>query len=467
MSLIEDILDFSKIEAGKLELEQVAFSLRERIGHLMRILAVRAHGKGLELACRIHPDVPDLLMGDPARLGQIIINLVGNAIKFTEEGEVVLEVTCDRHPPEETVLQFTVSDTGVGIPAVKLNSIFDAFTQTDASTTRKYGGTGLGLTISARLAEKMDGRIWAESTPGSGSTFYFTARFPLATEGSPDAATTENIVLQGRRVLIVDDNATNRRILKEMTHNWGMDPLAASDARQALKILRQTGRDSRPCDLMVSDVNMPEVDGITLAEQVRKEPELAAIPIILLTSGARPDDLKRGESLGVACYLVKPVEQSRLFNAIATCLGLTAAIDELDTTGDGKQERQLPPLRVLLAEDSLVNQKLATALLEREGHEVVVAADGEAAVAACTTGDFDVVLMDVEMPEMDGLEATGLIRERERTSSRHLPIVAMTAHAGKGDRERCLEAGMDDYISKPIRAQQLFDTLEAVLAASR
>jgi CheY-like chemotaxis protein len=433
----------------------------------MRFLAVRAHDKGLELAYEIHPDVPDSLMGDPARLGQIIVNLVGNAIKFTEEGEVVLEVSCEWSTTEETMIRFAVSDTGVGIPGEKLGSIFDAFTQSDASTTRKYGGTGLGLAISARLSDKMDGRIWVESTAGSGSTFYFNARFKLRTEAVPDVAASDDSLLQGKRVLIVDDNATNRLILEEMARNWGMLPVTAHNAREALDLMRKTGQENRPCNLMVSDVNMPEVDGITLAEQVRKEPELANIPIILLTSGARPDDFERSASLTIAAVLPKPVAQSKLFDAISKCLGLTAETAEFDEVGHAKQERHLPPLQVLLVEDSLVNQKLATALLEKEGHNVVVAANGKEAVAACTSRELDVVLMDVEMPEMDGFEATRLIRESEKTSGRRLPIVAITAHASKGDRERCLRAGMDDYISKPIRPQQLFDAMEAVLTASR
>jgi len=466
MSLIEDILDFSKIEANKLELEHTAFSLHDSVGDLMRILADRAHGKGLELVCRIDPDVPEFLMGDPGRLGQIIVNLVGNAIKFTEAGEVVLDVRCERRTDEESVLRFAVSDTGIGIEADKLDSIFDAFTQTDASTTRKYGGTGLGLAIASRLSARMGGRMWVESTAGSGSTFYFEAPFPSARERPPKLVTAKVASLRGTRLLIVDDNATNRRILKEMAHDWGMDPVVASSARDALEILRQTGQQDRPCDLLVSDVNMPEMDGITLAEQVRKEPGMPTIPIILLTSGARPGDLERAAALNIARYLVKPVEQSRLFDAIAKCLGPGASPGETDQAGR-KLTGKLPPLRILLVEDSLVNQKLAAALLEKQGHTVQVATNGSEAVTACQTGVFDVVLMDVEMPIMDGLEATEHIREWEKGAQSHLPIVAMTAHARKGDRERCLEAGMDDYISKPIRAQQLLDTLEAVLATSR
>jgi CheY-like chemotaxis protein len=406
-------------------------------------------------------------VSDPARLSQIIINLVGNAIKFTDEGEVVLDVGCDRQTDEESVLRFAVSDTGIGIPADKLDSIFDAFTQTDASTTRKYGGTGLGLAIASRLSTRMGGRMWVESTAGSGSTFYFEAPFRLAKERPPHVAAADGVNLRGKRLLIVDDNATNRLILEEMVRNWGMDPVLASNARDALDVLRQTGQQGRRCDLLVSDVNMPEMDGITLAEQIRKEPGLSTIPIILLTSGARPHDLERAAALNVARYLVKPVEQSKLFDAIAKCLGTIAAFGETDQTGEQKLKGKLPPLQILLVEDSLVNQRLATALLEKQGHTVEIAANGGEAVAACTTRVFDVVLMDVEMPIMDGFEATRQIREREIASQKHLPIVAMTAHARKGDRERCLEAGMDDYISKPIRAQQLLDTLEAVLATSR
>ncbi len=466
LTLINDILDFSKIEAGKLDLEETIFGLRERVGDVMKSLALRAHDKGLELAWRIHPDVPDALLGDPARLGQIIINLAGNAIKFTEEGEVVLETNCESRTDNEAVLRFSISDTGIGIPENKLASIFEAFTQADTSTTRKYGGTGLGLAISSRLVELMGGRIWAESKVGKGSTFHFAARFKLATGRPPDVPRIQPAVVKGTRVLIVDDNATNRLILEEMTRNWGMQPEAVGGAREAIDVLREANKAGERIQLVLSDVNMPEVDGLTLTEWIRQDPELADTTVIVLTSGARSDDIKRCDELKVAAHLMKPVKQSELFDTIGMSLGITVPEDEGEEPLGREQPVELPTLRVLLAEDSVVNQKLAIGLLEKHGHTVVVAANGKEAIAALTSQEFDVVLMDVEMPEMDGLEATAVIRVQEKQTGEHIPIVAMTAHAMKGDRERCLEAGMDDYVSKPIRSRQLFETLASVLGHS-
>ncbi len=462
LTVINDILDFSKIEAGKLDLEETVFSLYERVGDVMKSQALRAHGKGLELAWRIRPGVPDALRGDPTRLGQIILNLVGNAVKFTERGEVVLEVNCEAESgsDSETMLHFSVSDTGIGVPADKLGLIFEAFTQADASTTRRHGGTGLGLAISSRLVGLMGGRIWAESKPGEGSVFHFTARFKLATETPPEFRKLEPAAVGATRVLIVDDNATNRLILEEMTRGWGMHPTAVATARDAIEALRQAHRSGMRLQLVLTDVNMPDVDGITLTEWIRRDRELAETAVIVLTSGARPEDLKRCEALKVAGHLMKPVKQSELFDAIGMSLG--RVFPEAEAEREGHAE--LAPLRILLAEDSLVNQKLAVGLLEKHGHTVMVVNNGKEAIAALDSHGFDVVLMDVEMPELDGLEATAVIRVKERQSGRHIPIIAMTAHAMKGDRERCLQAGMDDYVSKPIRAAQLFETLKCVLS---
>jgi len=463
LNLINDILDFSKIEAGKLDLEETTFSLRDKVGDVMKSLALRAHDKGLELACRIHADAPDVLLGDPNRLGQIIINLVGNAVKFTDEGEVVLEAWAESADERTTLLHFSVRDTGPGIPSDKLGSIFEAFTQADSSTTRRFGGTGLGLAIASRVVQLMDGRIWAESDVGTGSTFHFTCRFPLAAGRPPQLPAVQPDAVRGTRVLIVDDNATNRLILEEMTRSWGMRPLAVATAEQAIQAMRQARQAGEGVGLVLSDVNMPQVDGITLTRWIRQDPELAGTTVIVLTSGARPEDLKRCDELNVAAHLMKPIKQSELFDAIGMSLGMAAiegaAIDNTRANG----EAPLPPLRIMLAEDSVVNQRLAIGLLEKHGHTVTVANNGKEAVTAWASAAPDVLLMDVEMPEMDGLEATAVIRVQERSAGGHVPIIAMTAHAMKGDRERCLEAGMDGYVAKPIRAQQLFDTIRRVL----
>ncbi|NLS97197.1 MAG: response regulator [Planctomycetaceae bacterium] len=467
LTVINDILDFSKIEAGKLDLEETLFGLRERVGDAAKSLALRAHAKGIELACHIQPEVPDALLGDPIRLGQIIINLVGNAVKFTEAGEVVLHVGCQSRTDQEAVLQFSVKDTGAGIPADKLALIFDAFTQADASTTRRHGGTGLGLAISSRLVDLMGGRIWVESQVGQGSIFHFLARFKLADQRRLNRRRNEPAILQGTRVLIVDDNATNRLILEEMTRNWGMQPASADNAHDAMDCLRQACATGNRLELVLSDVNMPEVDGLTLTEWIRQDPQLAETRVIVLTSGVRPDDARRCDELKVAARLMKPVKQSELFDAIATSLGVGIPEEREEDTRQLEPKVERPPLRILLAEDSLVNQRLAIGLLEKHGHTVVVANTGKAAVAALAAEEFDVVLMDVEMPEMDGLEATAVIRVTEKHTGRHVPIIAMTAHAMKGDRERCLEAGMDAYVSKPIRVQQVLEALESVLNGRR
>jgi two-component system, sensor histidine kinase and response regulator len=462
LTIINDILDFSKIEAGKLEFEQIAFSLCDRMGDAMKALAIRAHGKGLELACHIDPETPDVLRGDPARLQQIVLNLCGNAIKFTERGEVVLDVRCDSATAEEAVLHFLVRDTGVGIPPEKLESIFQAFTQGDSSTTRRFGGTGLGLAISSRLVKLMGGRIWVESEVGQGSQFHFTVRLPLASESDiapPHPLPPETFFETD--VLIVDDNATNRLILQEILRSWHMSPVAVSDGAQALAALRAARHSGQPYRLMLSDVNMPEMDGVTLAERVKSDPELSQTEIILLTSAGRSEELTRCGQLGVS-RLMKPVKQSELFDAMAATLGITESEEQPQPEPCAEPVSQWGPRRVLVAEDSIVNQKLATALLKKYGHTVVVANNGKEAVSRLARESFDLVLMDVEMPEMDGVEATAVIRVKEKLTGKHLPIIAVTAHAMTGDREKYLQAGMDDYVTKPIRAQQLFEAIQRV-----
>jgi two-component system sensor histidine kinase/response regulator len=462
LAVINDVLDFSKIEAGRMELELAAFDLHESIGDTMKSLAVRAHKKGLELACHLQPEVPRVVVGDRTRLRQIIVNLVGNAVKFTESGEVVLTVEHRPHQNGEVVLDFAVSDTGIGIPKDKQATIFEVFEQADSSTTRKFGGTGLGLAITARLAELMGGGVRVESEVGRGSTFHVTAHFRLGDEAavrSPPAALED---LRGMRVLVVDDNATNRRILEEILRRWNARPACAAGADEALAMIRQAHEAGRPFPVVLTDSNMPDVDGFALAERIRGEQGFSSTVIMMLTSGDRPGDIARCEDLNIASYMLKPIKQTELHEGLS--MALRGPVDE-EPARDARaatQDLQMTPMRILLAEDSLVNQKLAVALLEKYGHSVCVANNGREALAALESQGFDLVLMDVQMPEMDGYEATALIREREKRTGEHVLIVAMTAHAMQGDRQRCLDAGMDEYVSKPIRVAQLFDTIKSV-----
>ena len=465
LSLINDILDFSKIEAGKLDFDHTLFDLQESLGDTMKSLAYRAHTKGLELACRIHPEVPAMLVGDVGRVRQIVINLVGNSIKFTDKGEVVLEVEHGGKSQGMVQLRFSVTDTGIGIASDKLGSVFHAFEQADSSTTRRFGGTGLGLAISSRLVEHMGGEIWVESELGSGSTFHFTAWFDLPSPEEVGPLAPRPIVVTGTPVLVVDDNETNRCILEEMLTNWGMVPTVTADVPSALGILREAFLAGEMFPLVLTDANMPDHDGFALAEQVKQDSELSSTVIMMLTSGDRPGDISRCNELSVAAYLLKPIKQSELFDAIVMALGVTAAEDEY-RGASGEPHEQIAPLHILLAEDSLVNQKLAIGLLERHGHTVTVANHGREVLGAIESDKFDLILMDVQMPEMDGLEATEVIRARERDTEIHVPIVAMTAHAMQGDRQRCLDVGMDEYVAKPIRAHQLFQTIANVLGLS-
>jgi len=466
LSILNDILDFSKIEAGKFTLDQAVFDIHENVGDTMKSLGVRAHGKGLELSCRIRPDVPALVNGDRTRLRQIIVNLVGNAIKFTDHGEVVLEVQRQSESEEDVVLHFAVSDTGPGIPNEKQTAIFEMFEQIDSSTTRRHGGTGLGLAISSRLADMMGGRIWVESEVDRGSTFHLTARFGQAGEEATVALRTRPVVVQGTRVLVVDDNLTNCRILEEMLRSWGASPTVVTAAREAILSLEEAMESGEPYRLILTDAHMPETDGFSLSEQIKRDPALSTTIIMMLTSGDQPGDVARCEQLGIAAYLMKPVKQSELLDAILLAMGVTVAEDEASGERVVRQPPGLPTMRILLAEDSLVNQKVAVALLGREGHSVVVANNGREAIDEFDSQDFDLILMDVQMPEMDGFEATAAIRIEEKQTGGHIPIIAMTAYALKGDRERCLEAGMDSYVAKPIHAEVLFEAMTAVIGAS-
>jgi two-component system sensor histidine kinase/response regulator len=464
LAVINDILDFSKIEAGRFTLDEATFDLRESLGDTMKSLAVRADRKSLELACHVDPRLPELVVGDKHRLRQVIVNLVGNAIKFTDRGEVVLDARCESHHDGEMTVRFTTRDTGIGIPLDKQRLIFNAFEQADESTSRRFGGTGLGLAISSRLVELMSGRIWVESEVGQGSQFHFTARFALPHEQSPPARPANETPRRDIRVLVVDDNRTNCFILEEMLRNWKMQPTAVGSADEALRRLREPTEEARRFDCLLIDAYMPGMGGLELSEQIAADPKLPKMGVILLTSGGHALDAGRRRQLGINACLTKPVKQSELLDAIVESLGGTKLATPKPVGLASELAARLPPLRILLAEDSVVNQKLALALLEPYGHAVTVANNGAEAVRQWSSHDFDLVLMDVQMPEMDGLEATRVIREAERRTNRRTPIVALTAHAIKGDREMCLETGMDEYISKPVRARELYSAIERLMA---
>jgi PAS domain S-box-containing protein len=466
LTVINDILDFSKIEVGKLSLDPIEFNLRDHLGQAMKILAGRAHEKGLELACFVPPKLPDFVVGDPVRLRQVVLNLIGNAIKFTEKGEVVLRVELESQDAEGMSLHFAVSDTGIGIPAEKRELIFEPFSQADTSTTRRYGGTGLGLSISSRLISMMNGRVWLESEAGHGTTFHFTAHFGMASVSCTPSA--DPSMLENLRVLIVDDNATNRQILEKTLAYWNMRPTSAAAAAEGLALLQQAQASGTPFALMIVDCHMPDVDGFMFVEHLRELPEMQDLVTVMLTSGGQRGDGQRCKELGIAAYLIKPVLQSDLLEALLRVLGTRsdpAEPAQLITRHTLREAR--PPLRVLLAEDNPVNQRLAVRLLEKEGHSVVVAGNGAKALEALEGQQFDLVLMDVQMPVMDGMEATAAIRKREQSSGAHIPIVAMTAHAMAGDRQRFLSLGMDRYVSKPIHSSDLFDTIESLFVPSR
>jgi len=466
LRLINDILDFSKIEAGKLHLDCMTFDLVESLGDTMKSLAVRAQAKGLELICRIRPSVPTLVSADRDRLRQIVVNLVGNAIKFTERGEVELDVWREGTTGSEIDLHFAVRDTGIGIPVEKQEAIFGVFEQADASMTRRFGGSGLGLAIASRLAALMQGRLWVESKVQHGSTFHFTARLVLASEEAEEQQPPRLPLAQGTRVLVVDDNAENRQILEEILWGWAMEPVSVPGGEEALAALRDARRAGVPYRLVLTDAQMPGMSGFTLAETIRGEPELGNTVIMMLTSGDHPDDVARCEELGITSYLMKPIKQSELLEAIVLALGVVVPAERSSASHVEREPGLVGALQILLAEDSLVNQKLAVALLETHGHTVKVVGNGWDAVGAVESRHFDVVLMDVQMPEMDGLAATAAIRAREQVNGGHIPIVGMTAHALKGDREACLAAGMDEYVAKPIHASQLFAAIEAVIPPS-
>jgi two-component system, sensor histidine kinase and response regulator len=467
LAIVNDVLDFSKIEAGKLEIESIPFALRESLGETMRGLSFRAGQKGLELICDVYQDVPETVLGDPGRIRQVLINLVGNAIKFTTTGEILVTVKAEESGARHTVLSVSVKDTGIGIPKDSQASVFEAFSQADGSMTRKYGGTGLGLTICARLIEAMGGKIWLESEPGHGSTFHFTV--PLGMQSVPvaSAPALAPAELRGLSVLVVDDNRTNRRVLCGMLDRWGLDITAVESGRAALSQLERAAAANKSFSLILLDGQMPEMDGFMLAEAIKERPQISGATVMMLTSAGRIGDAARCRQVGISAYLLKPVRQAELLGAILQALRPPSAgpPDALITRHSLREA--MGQARILLAEDNAVNQKLAVRLLEKRGCKVTVAENGRAALSALESAEFDLILMDVQMPEMDGLQATRTIRQQERATGKHIPIVAMTAHAMKGDEERCLAAGMDAYVSKPIRAAEFYATVETSLAKAR
>jgi PAS domain S-box-containing protein len=466
LTVLNDILDFSKIEAGKLEFESIPFDLRESLGEAMQTLSFRAHQKGLELVYDVQPDVPESLIGDPGRVRQILVNLIGNAIKFTEQGEILVSVAEQSEASGKVCLHISVADTGIGIPLDRQKKIFEAFSQADGSTTRKFGGTGLGLTISTRLVELMGGRIWVESEPGKGSTFHFTAWVAVQAKVTRPALI-DSSQLRDLPVLIVDDNFTNRRVLEGMLSRWEMKPSAVEGGQAALQAMETAAKEGRPFSLVIVDGQMPGMDGFTLVKCIQQRRELAGVTIVMLTSIGQRGDAAHCRELGISAYLLKPARQSELFETLCRVLRKSPPTESpaLITRHTLREERSR--LQILLAEDNAVNQTLAVRLLEKRGYVVTVVGDGRAALTALEKQPYDLILMDVQMPEMDGFQATAAIRAKESSGASRIPILAMTAHALKGDQERCIAAGMDGYVSKPIRTADLFAAIEAALAKAK
>ena len=463
MIIINDILDVSKIEARRLTLDRVPFVVRDTIEDSVKLFAPRADEKGLELSCRIAPDVPAAVIGDPGRLRQIVLNLVSNAVKFTDAGEVGLEIVVAERTADHVMLRCTVRDTGIGIPETKRWEIFGAFVQADATTTRRFGGTGLGLTISSQLVEMMGGRLWLESEPGKGSRFHFVARFEIYKGETAPAPLFE---LRSLRALVVDDNATNRTILAEILDNWQMSAAAADSAHTAMDMLRDASKRRQPFQLVLTDAAMPDVDGFTLAEQIAALYRSNTPKVILLTSAGSAALRGRRAKL-FAATLAKPVKQSDLLDAIVTAFVPPASPRRARVKETRRHTRDSRTgLRVLVAEDNATNQKLVSAMLDQKGHTVTLVGNGKLAVERAAQEPFDLILMDVQMPEMSGIEATIVIRKQEEGTGRRLPIVALTARAMAGDREQCLAAGMDAYVSKPVKADELFSAIDAVVAGT-
>lgn len=464
LDIINEILDFSKIEAQRIELEMTIFNIQDTVHNSVASLALAAQKKGLELLCRIPPDISYDVIGDPGRLRQVILNLVNNAIKFTPKGEIEVSVEELEKTKESVLLHFKVRDTGVGISPRKQKKIFDAFSQADSSITRRYGGTGLGLTICKRIIEMMGGRIWVESVPRKGSTFHFTVRFNLPKKGRKPLFPESVENLDGLRVLVVDDNQTNRKIISEMLTSWRMKPIEADSPTKALRLLNVASQGGRPFDLVIMDMHMPQMDGFTLAQKIKKK--ISPPPVmIILTSVGSPGDAALCRKIGIAAYLNKPIKQSDLLDAILLSLGTEPQRREEKPLITRHTIREFKEkYTILLAEDNIINQKVAVNLLEKMGHRVKAVTTGEEALKALEKEKFDLVLMDIQMPKMDGLTATRKIREKEKKTKKHLPIIAMTAHALKRDREKCLAVGMDDYIAKPLKVEKLEEVISRVMA---
>jgi CheY-like chemotaxis protein/HPt (histidine-containing phosphotransfer) domain-containing protein len=463
LTIINDILDFSKIEAGKLDLEMIDFDLRTTLEDMGDMLALKAQEKGLEYICAIRHDVPALLCGDPGRLRQIIYNLAGNAIKFTEKGEVVIRASLENEDPAHAAIRFSISDTGVGIPEGSIDRLFDKFSQVDSSTTRKFGGTGLGLSIAKQLAEMMGGSIGVESREGEGSRFWFTAIFKKQPMEQQSLIAAEDI--KGKHVLIVDDNETNRMVLKEQLMSWECRHHEVAGGTEALNCLRHGVADDDPFEIAIIDMQMPEMDGATLGQKIKQDPKLKHTKLVMMTSLGKRGDARRFERIGFAAYLTKPVKQSQFYNCLAmiSCSQTEVSQDPSSAivTRHSIAEFQKRRVRILLAEDNDINQKVALGILTNFGYRTDIVANGKDAVKAMENVRYDVVLMDCQMPEVDGYEATREIRSlRSNVLDHNVPIIAMTAHAMKGDREKCLAAGMVDYISKPINPEKLLEMIE-------
>jgi PAS domain S-box-containing protein len=480
LTVVNDILDFSKIEAGKLALDPIQFQLRDTLADMMATLALKAHEKGLDFAYRVPPEVPDRLVGDAGRLKQVILNLTGNAIKFTGRGEILIAVGVVTREPGKAVLSFTVTDTGIGIPGNQLQTVFEPFKQGDGSTTRKYGGTGLGLAISTQLATLMGGRIWAESESGTGSSFHFTASLGLIEDSAGEASTLDpGRELEGIPVLVADESANSRIILWEMLSSWGMKPVTVDGLEPALAALNEAIAEGDPFAIVILDMKLASDGGLGLVEGIRRLPVKGGPAVLALTSAPGRFEPEKLHALGIGAYLHKPVRQSELLDAMMTILGAkslaalgafssqpSGVLVSSDVEAKSSPPAQICPLRILVAEDNPVNQRLVVRMLEKRGHSVALVSNGREALEALACQEFDIVLLDIQMPEMGGLDATAAIRAREREQARsggpaiHIPIIAITANAMKGDRERCLAAGMDGYIAKPIHQQELFGMIE-------
>ncbi len=470
LTIINDILDYSKIEAGKLDFETLDFDLRTMVEDAIDMLRIRANQKGLDLACVIQHDVPSLLVGDPGRLRQVLINLVDNAVKFTEKGEVLVRVSLEAESDLKATLRFAISDTGIGIPKDRMDRLFKSFSQVDTSMSRKYGGTGLGLAISKDIVERMGGRISVESEEGKGSIFWFTAVFekqPVGWKGSLG----EFEDIGGRRILVVDDSATNRLVLREQLSSWGCLPDDAAGPKEALAKLQTAKEGKDPFSVAILDMEMPEMDGAALGQKIKEDADLCSTILVLVSSQGQRGDAKRMEEIGFAAYLTKPVKSSQLRDCLALAIGSISSTPANRTvpiiTRHSVVEARKQNIRILLAEDNITNQRVAMRILEKAGYRADAVANGQEVLAALGKNPYDLILMDVQMPEMDGFETTAAIRRREEEKGEHIPIIAMTAHAMKGDRERCLEAGMDDYLSKPIQPKELIEVIERQLKGAR